>query len=214
MAEPANPSSEIVHRYFPDLTSIQKDRIDRLYDIYARWNAQINVISRKDFSAFYERHILHSLALVKSEILNEAKTVVDIGTGGGFPAIPLAIVFPEKEFLLVDSIAKKMKVCDEVIRELELDNASVKRSRAEELQGEFDVVATRAVAPLKTLIGYSTRGRMKAHHLLCLKGGDLDEEIEQAGRYQVNRYPLWIWFKEAFFEEKELLEIELDQGKG
>lgn len=198
---------EIVLKYFPDLSSDQIEKFKKLQTLYDYWNNQINVISRKDIDELYERHILHSLAIAKYIKFRPGTEVLDIGTGGGFPGIPLAILYPETNFYLVDSIGKKIKVVNEVAERLGLENVTAHHKRAEEVEGQFDFVVTRAVTNIKKFIPYvkgkllpETDNEMKTG-IFFLKGGDLTAEIKESKK-QVHLYPLSDYFKEEFFETK------------
>lgn len=205
----ADPSWEIILQYFPDISDEQKNLFERLYPIYFDWNTKINVISRKDTHLFYERHVLHSLAIAKLLPFSDGTMVLDVGTGGGFPGIPLAIMFPECNFHLVDSIAKKIKVVADVAEQLELENVKAEQARVEELKLRYDAIVTRAVAPLITL-GRWTKGKVikKSNHkvtgLICLKGGDLTDEIIEA-KMKPRLYSLSDHFEGEFFETKKLV---------
>lgn len=196
--------SSIISKYFPDLHPEAVERLGRLGAIYGDWNQKVNLISRKDMDQFYIRHVLHSLTLMRFYDFHEAQQVMDLGTGGGFPGIPLAICFPETNFLLVDSIRKKIHVVEDVIDQLGLVNAAAQWTRAEEIDENFDMVVTRAVAKTAKLIQWT---RKKTKHLLALKGGDLFEEIyEVDARIKVQRHPLKDLFTEPFYETKVVLE--------
>ncbi|MFT4682176.1 MAG: 16S rRNA (guanine527-N7)-methyltransferase [Granulosicoccus sp.] len=207
--ESANPSWDIVLKHFPDITPEQQSLFERLYEVYLEWNAQINVISRKDTHLFYERHVLHSLAIAKLLPFTDGTMVLDVGTGGGFPGIPLAILYPNCTFHLVDSIAKKIKVVKDVAEQLGLDNVKAEQARAEELKFRYDVIVTRAVAPLASLAGW-TKGKLikksnqKITGLICLKGGDLTEEIIEA-KMKPKLFNLADHFEGEFFETKKLI---------
>lgn len=195
--------------YFPNLSQEQIDRFAALKPLYEEWNAQINVISRKDMDHFYERHVLHSLALAFYWKPKTGAKAVDIGTGGGFPGIPLAILYPEVDFLLVDSIGKKIKVVNEVISALGLKNARAIQERAENITGNFDAALSRAVSRLSVLVPYCTHGKMKAKSLYCLKGGDLSEEIEEIDLYPSMVYKLSEKIPGEFFETKKVVYVQL-----
>lgn len=201
--------NQLLSKYFPDLNQEQKDRFAALKPFYEEWNAQINVISRKDMDHFYERHVLHSLALAFYWKPKPGAKAIDIGTGGGFPGIPLAILYPEVDFLLVDSIGKKIKVVNEVVAALGLKNVKAIHERAENVPGKFDAVLTRAVSRLNVLIPYCTRGKMKAKALWCLKGGDLREETEEIDRYPSMVYKLHQKIPGEFFETKKVVFVQL-----
>jgi 16S rRNA (guanine527-N7)-methyltransferase len=203
-------SSVIIEKYFPDLSEIQKLQFEKLGEIYATWNEKINVISRKDMDHFYERHVLHALAIAKFTDLSHKK-ILDVGTGGGFPGIPLAIFFPEAEFALVDSINKKITVVNEVIQNIGLHNVKAMHQRAEKVKGTFDFVVSRAVTRMNKFIPWvnekiATENPMHNSGILALKGGDLDEEMKEIKRpYQ--EVALSTYFKEDFFETKKLINI-------
>lgn len=205
---------ELITNYFADFTPKQLEQFSRLASIYVEWNQKINVISRKDIDALYERHVLHSLAIAAQYPFLSGLEVVDIGTGGGFPGVPLAIFFPEVQFHLVDSIAKKLKVVEAVKNELGLDNLTFAHTRAENIKGrKFDFVVSRAVAPLKELWTWGKPLIRNArpiedykNGLICLKGGDLTQEIADS---QLRPYvtPIQTIFSEAFFAEKYILYV-------
>jgi len=200
-------SVDIITNYFQDLTDEQIDKFTQLENLYKHWNAQINVVSRKDIDELYVRHVLHSIGIAKVISFKPKTRVLDVGTGGGFPGIPLAILFPEVEFVLVDSIGKKIKVVSELAQALGLQNVKAYHKRAEEVDGQFDFVVTRAVARIKKVLPW-IKGKLKAdsfnnikNGVLFLKGGDLTEEIEESGK-KVELFPLTHFFKEDFFETK------------
>lgn len=205
---------DIILKYFPDLTEAQLAQYEKLKPLYADWNEQINVISRKDIEQLYERHVLHSLGIVKVLHFNKGAHILDIGTGGGFPGIPLAIFFPEVQFHLVDSIGKKIKVVKEVADALGLKNLTAEHERAEKVKGEYDFIVSRAVTRMKGFLNW-TKGKIKAessHRLpngvLALKGGDLKEELTEIHQ-KATVYELSNCFEEAFFETKQLVHVEL-----
>ncbi len=200
-------SVDIITHYFPEITEKQKEQFAQLSDLYQHWNAQINVVSRKDIEELYIRHVLHSLAIAKVVWFKPKTRILDVGTGGGFPGIPLAILFPECEFVLVDSIGKKIKVVNEVAKAMGLENVKAYHQRAEEAEGQFDFIVTRAVARINKVLPW-VKGKLKAESfnaikngILFLKGGDLTEEIEESGK-KVDVFPLTHFFKEDFFETK------------
>lgn len=201
---------DLIHRYFPQLTEKQKEQFTALEGLYAEWNAQINVISRKEPEHFYERHVLHSLAIAKVCRFNPGAEVLDIGTGGGFPGIPLAILFPEAQFHLVDSIGKKIKVVEEVVQALGLKNVSAEQIRAEKLNRSFDFIVSRAVTQMPRFMSW-TRNRIRrgreagsmANGILYLKGGDLKEELADFPKAKI--YALAKFFEEDFFETKKVV---------
>lgn len=201
-------TSDLILKYFPDLTELQKEQFDKLDELYRFWNAQINVISRKDIDKLYLHHVLHSLAIARVITFLPGEKVLDVGTGGGFPGIPLAILFPETNFHLVDSIGKKIKVVQEVSRSIGLQNLVATHDRAEQINDQFDFVVSRAVTQLKDFYPW-VRGKFRKESkntlkngVLYLKGGDLTEEIAQSGLKNVIRYPINDYFTEDFFDTK------------
>lgn len=208
---------ELLKKYFPDLTQDQKNKFNFLQDLYKDWNLKINVVSRKDIDELYLRHVLHSLGIAKIQPFNPGASILDVGTGGGFPGIPLAILFPETSFRLVDSIGKKIKVVNEVSEGLELKNVVTTNARVEEIDGHFDFIVSRAVAAMPTFVHW-TRGKIakeSKHELkngiLYLKGGDLAEELVEfpkATIYELNDY-----FEEEFFETKKVVHLPLKYKK-
>lgn len=198
-------------RYF-ELTEKQQEQFDKLEDLYKLWNAQINVISRKDIDELYIRHVLHSLAIAKVIQFLPGSRVLDIGTGGGFPGIPLAILFPEVEFVLCDSIAKKIKVVQEVSSSIELNNIQAIWGRAEQVEGRFDFIVSRAVAPMSELVSWTFRKlESNSRHLLkngwiVLKGGDILEEISLTKR-KFKIHEIAQWFDDPFFETKKVVYV-------
>ncbi len=194
---------------FSNLSSKQKEQFARLGPLYAEWNERINVISRKDIEALYLRHVLHSLGIAKVQPFLPGSRVLDIGTGGGFPGIPLAILFPETEFVLVDSIGKKIKVVSEVARELGLENVEAIHGRAEKQKGQFDFVVSRAVTNMSDFVKWTRNKFSKesrhplANGILYLKGGDLREELKPFPKAVI--YPLSEYFEEDFFETKKVV---------
>ncbi|MCO4291412.1 16S rRNA (guanine(527)-N(7))-methyltransferase RsmG [Solitalea sp. MAHUQ-68] len=203
---------EIILKYFPELTEPQKAQLAQLYELYSDWNEKINVISRKDVEELYERHVLHSLAIAKVMSFKPGSKVLDIGTGGGFPGIPLAILFPEVSFHLVDSIGKKIKVVTEVAKALGLKNVKAEHARAETIKDKYDFVVSRAVTRLSNFCPWVNGKFLKepkndfANGILYLKGGDLEEEIAEIER-QVVQFPISDFFEEEFFETKYVLHI-------
>lgn len=204
--------STLIQEYFKDLTEEQIAQFDQLYDLYSFWNAQINVISRKDIEELYVRHILHSLGIAKFCTFKPGTKVLDVGTGGGFPGIPLAIMFPETQFHLVDSIGKKIKVVTEVAAGLGLKNVKASHLRAEQVTDKYDFVVSRAVTRLidfypwvKDKFNKDSKNAI-ANGILYLKGGDLAEEIKET-RLKAELYPLSDYFKEEFFDTKYVMYI-------
>jgi 16S rRNA (guanine527-N7)-methyltransferase len=201
---------DVILDYFPDLTPLQIAQFEKLGVLYKEWNSKINVVSRKDIDNIYAHHILHSMAIAKVFEFKDGASVLDLGTGGGLPGIPLAILFPKVQFLLVDSIGKKIKVTQEIAKGLSLDNVRAQQIRAESLQQSFDFVVTRAVAVLPQLMTWiKGRTKKKNRHsvpngLWALKGTDrAAEEVQQLGK-SINSdiFPLSNYFGEAFFETK------------
>ncbi len=199
----------VVFKYFPDLTEHQKHRLSLLEELYKDWNQKINVVSRKDIDELYLRHVLHSLAIARVLRFKPGTDVLDVGTGGGFPGIPLAILFPEVNFTLVDSIGKKIKVVEEVVAGLGLENVEVINSRVEEVNGQFDFVVSRAVAAMPTFVRWvRERIKKKSSHklkngILYLKGGDLTDELTGFKKARIIR--LKDHFEEEFFETKSVV---------
>ncbi|OFZ27364.1 MAG: 16S rRNA (guanine(527)-N(7))-methyltransferase [Bacteroidetes bacterium RIFCSPHIGHO2_02_FULL_44_7] len=205
-------NAALISRYFPDLTAEQMRQFDALQELYAHWNAQINVISRKDTENFYERHVLHALAIAKVIQFVPGTQLLDIGTGGGFPGIPLAILFPECDFLLVDSIGKKIKVVDEVASALGLKNVRGLHARAEQVEEQFDFVISRAVTAMPTFINWTKGKFLKVDRntlkngILYLKGGDLSEEMAPVKK-AIQYFPISDFFSEEFFETKKVVYV-------
>ena len=205
---------EQITNYFPDLTTDQKDKFARLKDLYLEWNAQINVISRKDTDDFYERHVLHSLAIAKIMEFAPESSVLDIGTGGGFPGIPLAILFPEVQFHLVDSIGKKIKVVQGVAESLGLENVRATHARAEDIKEQYDFIVSRAVTAMPQFMPWTKNKFLKRslnklnNGILYLKGGDLKEELAPL-RHPYIVHPLKDIFQEAFFETKAVVYVKV-----
>ncbi|MCB9224857.1 MAG: 16S rRNA (guanine(527)-N(7))-methyltransferase RsmG [Crocinitomicaceae bacterium] len=205
---------DIIYKYFPNLSEEQKQQFEMLYDVYKEWNDQINVVSRKDFDQFYERHVLHSLGIAEVINFQPGTEILDVGTGGGFPGIPLAIMFPESNFFLVDSIGKKIKVVKGVIEALGLENAYAGQKRAEEVHQEFDFVVSRAVTQMSAFIPWvKDKFKQKGingypNGILYLKGGDLKEELKGINRY-MEVIELSDYFKEPFFETKKVVYIRM-----
>jgi 16S rRNA (guanine527-N7)-methyltransferase len=203
-----------VLRYFPDLTPAQQDQMRQLGLLYAEWNEKINVISRKDVENLYVNHILHSLGVAKVQSFQPGAEILDVGTGGGFPGIPLAILFPTVRFHLVDSIGKKITVVKAVAEALGLRNVQAEQARAEQLKGQYDFIVSRAVTRMKEFYGWvRLRARKKSLHqldngILYLKGGDLEEELNELKRpYAL--YSLSDYFQEEFFETKKVVYVPL-----
>ncbi len=206
-------TSEIVFKYFTKLTEVQKQQFLQLDALYQDWNQKINVVSRKDIDELYIRHVLHSLGIAKIQKFNEGAAILDVGTGGGFPGIPLAILFPETKFTLVDAIGKKIKVVQEVIDGLQLANITAHHSRVEDLPGQFDFIVSRAVAAMPTFVHW-TKGKIKKdstherkNGILYLKGGDLTDELKAYRNAQI--FDLPEYFEEDFFETKKVVYLPL-----
>jgi len=208
---------EIILKYFSDFTPAQLSQFEALKGLYEEWNEKINVISRKDIESLYEKHILHSLSIAAAFDFAAGLEIIDLGTGGGFPGIPLAIFFPEVKFHLVDSIAKKLKVVEEVAKATGIKNITTQHTRVEEIKNrKFDVVVSRAVAPLKDLWRWGkpllksresgVDSRKSGQGLICLKGGDLAKEIQESGT-RPRVVEISELFEEEFFKEKYILHV-------
>ncbi len=205
---------ELIRKYFPNLTPTQLLQFEQLYDLYFDWNSKINVISRKDIENLYLHHVLHSLSIAQIISFKAGTTILDVGTGGGFPGVPLAILFPEVQFTLIDSIGKKIKVGTEVSNAIGLKNIVLKHLRVQEEKGKFDFVVSRAVMPLDDLVKLVRKNIKKEaknaipNGLICLKGGELQHEIlpykNIADSYSVSDY-----FKEEFFKTKKVVYVPL-----
>jgi len=206
-------TAETIFEYFPNLSDIQKKQFVRLEELYKDWNQKINVVSRKDIEELYLRHVLHSLGIAKIQEFKDNSKILDVGTGGGFPGIPLAILYPNVHFTLVDSIGKKIKVVNEVVEGLELLNVRTINSRVEEVPGQFDFIVSRAVAAMPTFVHW-VKGKIKkeSQHdrkngILYLKGGDLEEELMGYRTAQV--FDLTTYFNHDFFETKKVVYLPL-----
>ena len=202
-------SLQLIESYFPDLTETQRKQFSQISEVYKDWNQKINVVSRKDIDEIYTRHVLHSLGIAKVQAFKSGAKILDVGTGGGFPGIPLAILFPEVQFTLVDSIGKKIKVVDEVVEALKLTNVKTVNNRVEQLNGEFDFIISRAVAVMPSFVRW-VKGKIAkhSHHelkngILYLKGGDLTEELEPYKTVQL--FPLSDFFEGEFFDTKKVV---------
>ena len=206
---------DIILKYFPSLSEVQQQQFAALYDLYTDWNSKINVISRKDITNLYEHHVLHSLGIAKVMQFRPETTVMDLGTGGGFPGIPLAILFPETHFHLVDSIGKKVKMATEIANAIGLKNVTTRHCRAEEEKQLFDFVVSRAVMPLTDLLKIIRKNIKKEQHnalpngLICLKGGELEREVMPV-KHQTLMYDLKDYFEEEFFETKKVVYVTIN----
>lgn len=202
----------ILTEHFPNLTPKQTLQFAQLKDLYEYWNERVNVISRQDIKKIYLHHVLHSLAIAKLISFKPGTSVLDVGTGGGFPGIPLAILFPEVRFYLVDSIGKKITVVNEVVKGIGLTNVSAEKNRAEDLNFKVDFVVSRAVAPVKDIVQWTSRLIKKGGNndlqngWILLKGGDLEQEIKESGR-SADEFEISNWFKDEFFETKKIVYI-------
>ena len=203
---------DIITKYFPEITERQREQFAALYDLYVDWNAKINVISRKDITNLYEHHVLHSLAIAKFIRFKDCTNVLDFGTGGGFPGIPLAIMFPNANFKMIDGTGKKIKVATEVANAIGLENVLPQHKRGEEEKGKFDFIVSRAVMPLPDLMKIVRKNIAKDNHnalengVIVLKGGNLNEELQPFSKVAVVEN-LSQWFTEAWFEEKNLIYV-------
>ncbi|MEQ8904811.1 16S rRNA (guanine(527)-N(7))-methyltransferase RsmG [Ekhidna sp.] len=201
---------EIILKYFPDLTEKQQDQIAQLQSLYEEWNAKINVVSRKDIEQLYERHVLHSLAIAQFTQFVPGSKILDVGTGGGFPGIPLAILYPDAHFHLVDSIGKKITVVQEVANAIGLENLTAEHQRMEKVKGKYDFVVSRAVAQTKQLFIWAHQKVSKEQRndldngMILLKGGDLTQEMKEFGRRYIEK-DLSDYYSEEFFETKKII---------
>ena len=204
--------ADLITKYFPNITARQREQFDALYDLYADWNAKINVISRKDITNLYEHHVLHSLAIAKFINFRDDTNVLDLGTGGGFPGIPLAIMFPNANFKMIDGTGKKIKVATEIANAIGLENVLLQHKRGAEERGKFDFIVSRAVMPLSDMMKIVRKNIAKDNHnafengIIVLKGGTLDEELKPFKKIVVQE-KLSQWFEEPWFEEKNLIYI-------
>ncbi|WP_254413210.1 16S rRNA (guanine(527)-N(7))-methyltransferase RsmG [Dyadobacter diqingensis] len=205
---------ELILKYFPDLTDTQREKFARLEELYQDWNSKVNVISRQDIDTLYERHVLHSLGIAKVMQFKSGTSVLDVGTGGGFPGIPLAIMFPDTQFHLVDSIGKKIRVVQEIATALDLKNVKAEQIRAEKLDDTYEFVVSRAVTRITPFVGWVRKNisRNSFHTLrngiLYLKGGDLTEELAEL-KMKTRSYDLSDYFEEEFFETKKVVYVPL-----
>ncbi|BAX80671.1 16S rRNA (guanine(527)-N(7))-methyltransferase RsmG [Labilibaculum antarcticum] len=205
---------EIIEKYFPDLTEEQKQKFSRLKELYTFWNEQINVISRKDMDALYEHHVLYSLAIAKVIQFTPGSKIMDVGTGGGFPGIPLAILFPKCSFYCIDSIGKKIKVVKEVASALELGNVNAEHIRAQEVKEKFDFIVSRAVTAFPKFVDMVKKNSKAKDQnslpngIIYLKGGDFEDEISEYGS-RISLYECSDYFKEEFFETKKVVHLDI-----
>lgn len=205
---------ELIDNYFPDLTADQRDKFAQMGELYEYWNARVNVISRQDIDTLYERHVLHSLGIAKVQQFRPGTAILDVGTGGGFPGVPLAIMFPDAQFHLVDSIGKKIRVVQEVVNALKLDNVRAEQVRAEKLDESYEFVVSRAVTRMAPFVGWVKKNvsRNSFHDrrngILYLKGGDLTEELSEI-KEKPQVYALSDFFGEEFFETKKVVYVPL-----
>ena len=204
---------ELILKYFPNLSEVQKEQFSKLYNLYSDWNSKINVVSRKDIDELYLRHVLHSLGIAKVIQFKDGTSIMDVGTGGGFPGIPLAILYPECKFHLVDSINKKLKVVDAVTEELGLTNVKTSHKRAEEINETFDFIVSRAVTAMSSFVGWvknkvskKSKNDLK-NGILYLKGGNLTEELQNYPKATL--YNLTDYFEEDFFDTKKVVHLPL-----
>ena len=206
-------TANLISKYFPNISDAKKQQFEKLYDLYQDWNLKINVVSRKDIDELYLRHVLHSLGIAKVINFKPGSKVMDVGTGGGFPGIPLAILFPETHFHLVDSIGKKIKVVNEVKDGLGLQNVKTTHGRVEEVKEQYDFIVSRAVAQMETFVRWTKdKVAKKQNHelkngILYLKGGDLSEELQNFPKATI--YDLPDFFEEDFFETKKVVHLPL-----
>ncbi|TKG94796.1 16S rRNA (guanine(527)-N(7))-methyltransferase RsmG [Puteibacter caeruleilacunae] len=204
---------DIIKKYFPDLTDDQVHKLEQLQDLYIEWNEKINVVSRKDIEALYERHVLHSLGIYKVMRFSRGTKILDVGTGGGFPGIPLAIMNPDSQFLLIDSIGKKIKVVNGVVESLGLTNVRGEQLRVQQVKDKYDFIVSRAVTAFPKFVNMSRKtvkpgGKNSlANGILYLKGGDFEEELK--GFRDVSVFPLTEYFEESFFETKKVIHLSL-----
>lgn len=206
---------EIILKYFKNLSEKQCSQLAALFPLYSEWNAKINVISRKDIDNLYQNHVLHALSIAKLIQFKPGSKILDVGTGGGFPGIPLAILFPDVQFHLVDSIGKKIKVVDAVSETLQLKNVRTSHSRVEAIPDKFDFIVSRAVTDLPTFYNWVKNKVLKKssnsleNGILYLKGGDLEKELQALPVKRYFEYPISLWFNESFFQEKQIIHVPL-----
>lgn len=205
---------KLIRKYFSNLNNNQLKKFESLFGIYSDWNSKINVISRKDLDNFYLRHVLHSMSIAKFHHFSSGTSIMDLGTGGGFPGIPLSILYPEVNFHLVDSISKKIKVVEDILKKLNLKNVEIYDDRAENIDITVNFVTCRAVAPMQTIVSWVGKKVSGVHKpdrkngLLCLKGGDIYAELKDFNELEV--VDLNTYFEESFFESKKLVYLPLN----
>jgi len=205
---------KLITKYFSNLNNNQLNKFESLFGIYSDWNSKINVISRKDLDNFYLRHVLHSMSIAKFHHFTSGTSIMDLGTGGGFPGIPLSILYPEVNFHLVDSISKKIKVVEDILKKLNLKNVEIYDDRAENIDINVNFVTCRAVAPMQTLVSWVGKKVSGVHKpdrkngLLCLKGGNIYAELKDFNELEV--VDLNTYFEESFFESKKLVYLPLN----
>ena len=205
---------KLITKYFSNLNNNQLNKFESLFGIYSDWNSKINVISRKDLDNFYLRHVLHSMSIAKFHHFSSGTSIMDLGTGGGFPGIPLSILYPDVNFHLVDSISKKIKVVEDILKKLNLKNVETYDDRAENIDITVNFVICRAVAPMQTLVSWVSKKVSGVHKpdrkngLLCLKGGDIYAELKDFNELEV--VDLKTYFEESFFESKKLVYLPLN----
>lgn len=205
---------KLIRKYFSNLNNNQLNKFESLFGIYSDWNSKINVISRKDLDNFYLHHVLHSMSIAKFHHFSSGTSIMDLGTGGGFPGIPLSILYPEVNFHLVDSISKKIKVVEDILKKLNLKNVEIYDDRAENIDITVNFVTCRAVAPMQTLVSWVGKKVSAVHKpdrkngLLCLKGGDIYAELKDFNELEV--VDLNTYFEESFFESKKLVYLPLN----
>ncbi len=205
---------KLIRKYFSNLNNNQLKKFESLFGIYSDWNSKINVISRKDLDNFYLRHVLHSMSIAKFHHFSSGTSIMDLGTGGGFPGIPLSILYPEVNFHLVDSISKKIKVVEDILKKLNLKNVEIYNDRAENIDITVNFVTCRAVAPMQTIVSWVGKKVSGVHKpdrkngLLCLKGGDIYAELKDFNELEV--VDLNTYFEESFFESKKLVYLPLN----
>lgn len=210
--------TNIIQKYFPHLTELQVEQFTQLEALYNDWNAKINVISRKDIQNLYEHHVLHSLGIAKVAGFKDGTTIMDLGTGGGFPGIPLAILFPNVQFHLVDSIGKKVKVAQEVAQAIGLKNVKFSHARAEEIKDKYDFVVTRAVMPMADLMKVARKNIKHEQHnavpngIIALKGGELNSEIASMKNISTV-WELSDFFEEEYFKTKKVVHVTVANKK-